>query len=81
MSLSDRLKDTPQRIHGKPCSIGQLEDTLTGDELAALQSMLHELGWSATRIYGALLAEGHSVGAQSINRHRARSCRCFKAVA
>lgn len=80
MSLSDRLKDTPQRIHGLPCSIGQLEDTLQGDELAALQSMLHELGWSAQRIYDALVSEGHHVGAQTINRHRARSCRCFKAV-
>lgn len=80
MALADRLKDTPQRIHGLPCSIGRLEDTLKGAELEAFQAMLHTLGWSATRIYDALAAEGHDVGAQSINRHRARSCRCFKAV-
>lgn len=80
MSLADRLDNTPQRIHGKPCSIGALEQRLDGDEAKALQAMLHELGWSAARIYEALTSEGHEVGAQSINRHRSRGCRCFKAT-
>lgn len=81
MSLADRLTDTPQRVAGLPCSIGKLETDLEGLELEALQAMLGPLGWSARRIYDALAVEGHHVGQQSINRHRARSCRCFKAVA
>jgi hypothetical protein len=80
MALADRLQDTPQRIHGLPCSIGALEDRLDGEEREALDAMLHKLGWSAVRIYDALSAEGYEVGQQSINRHRAKSCRCFKAA-
>ena len=81
MALADRLSNTPQRIHGLPCSVGALEDRLEGEERRALDAMLHQLGWSAERIYAALSAEGYEVGRQSINRHRAKSCRCFKAAA
>lgn len=81
MALADRLSNTPQRIHGLPCSIGALEDRLEGDERKALDAMLHELGWSANRIYAALTAEGYDVGQQTINRHRSKACRCFKAGA
>lgn len=81
MALADRLQSTPQRLAGLPCSIGALEDRLDGDEREALDSMLHKLGWSAERIYAALTAEGYDVGRQTINRHRSRSCRCFKAGA
>lgn len=81
MALTDRLDDTPQRQPGLPCSMGALIDMLDGDEAAALNKMLHELGWSAARIYDALAAEGHEVGRQTIGRHRSRACRCFKAAA
>jgi hypothetical protein len=81
MALSDRLQDTPQRQHGLPCSVGALEERLQGAEADALNAMLHTLGWSARRVYEALLAEGYEVGQQTINRHRSRSCRCFKAAA
>lgn len=81
MALADRLQSTPQRIAGLPCSIGALEDRLDGEEREALDSMLHKLGWSAARIYDALTTEGYEVGRQSINRHRAKSCRCYKASA
>jgi hypothetical protein len=79
MALSDRLQDTPQRMNGLPCSVGALEERLEGPEADALYAMLHTLGWSARRVYEALLAEGYEVGQQTINRHRSRSCRCFKA--
>ncbi|HKY58364.1 MAG TPA: hypothetical protein VJL80_10025 [Aeromicrobium sp.] len=78
MALVDRLTDTPARLQGKPCSIGDLESRLDGAELDALNAMLYTLGWSQARIYEALTAEGYDVGRQSINRHRARACRCFK---
>lgn len=81
MALADRLNSTPQRLPGLPCSIGALEDRLDGPERDALDAMLHQLGWSAERIYTALSAEGYDVGRQTINRHRSRACRCFKAGA
>jgi len=81
MALSDRIDTTPQRSAGLPCSVGALLDRLPDDEAAALNRMLHELGWSAARIYDALEAEGHEVGRQTIGRHRSRACRCFKAAA
>lgn len=79
MPLAERVQSEPRRKPtGLPCSIGKLLDTLEGAELAALRSMLYELGWSAHRIYEALEAEGHIVGEQTINRHRSQSCRCYK---
>lgn len=80
MALADRLSDTPQRQHGLPCSVGALEERLQGAEADALHAMLHTLGWSASRIYDALAAEGFEVGRQTIQRHRSRSCRCFRAA-
>lgn len=81
MGLADRLTDTPAAIHGKPCSVGALVAKLEGTEDGkTLHSWLYELGVSQNRIYKALEADGHIVGEQSINRHRSRSCRCFKAT-
>lgn len=79
MPLAERVQSEPQRRPtGLPCSVGKLLDTLEGDELAALNAMLYELGWSQSRIVEALEDEGHPVGAQTPNRHRSRSCRCFQ---
>lgn len=81
MSLSARVTETPPPSnHGMPCSVGQLINTLEGDELAALLTMLGDPhkrdGWSASAIYDALVAEGHKVGYQTIGRHRGGKCRC-----
>ncbi len=81
MALTERLTDTPKRTHGLPCSVGAVLDKLPPDEAAALEQMLGPLGWSATRIYEALAAEGHEVGRQTIGRHRSRACRCFDGAA
>lgn len=81
MALTDRLADTPQRITGLPCSVGALEETLEGKEADAFHAMLYTLGWSQERIYAAVTAEGYDIGRQTINRHRSRACRCFKATA
>jgi hypothetical protein len=83
MALADRLKNKPDTIHGKPCSVGVLLENLKGNELDALLTMLgtpEKRGWPEGDIYDALTAEGYSVGRQSINRHRGGRCRC-KAVA
>lgn len=78
MSLADKLDEAPRRKHGLPCSVGALEDNLDGKEADALYAMLYTLGWSATRVYDTLHAEGYEVGRQTINRHRSRACRCFQ---
>lgn len=82
MALADRIQQPPGRsVHGYPCSVGQLLATLEGDELAAFKTMLgndEQRGWPAAAIYKAVTDEGHYVGAQSINHHRGKRCRCFK---
>lgn len=81
MALADRLENRRPVIHGTPCSMGVLLDTLEGDELAALKVMLGDPtkrdGWTASEIYAALVAEGHTVGRSTIGKHRRRQCRCF----
>lgn len=78
MALADRVsQDKPKRMNGIPCSVGKLLTDLPPEESAALQKML-DSGWSQSLIVDALYEEGHSVGNQTPNRHRARACRCFK---
>ena len=79
MALADRILEQPDIIHGLPCSIGALLARLDGAERDALLTMLgtpEQRGWSQGQIYDALTAEGYTVGRQSINRHRAGTCRC-----
>jgi len=84
MTLASRA-ETPSASpqHGFPCSIGAVVDAVAADpvETAALNRILYELGWSATQVYEALTDEGFTIGRQSINKHRGRKCRCFKAAA
>lgn len=79
MALADRLASQPETRNGLPCSVGVLLDTLPSDEADALRTMLgtpEKRGWNAGDIYDALVAEGHKVGLQTINRHRGGKCRC-----
>lgn len=78
MSLADRQLNPPAPVHGAPCSIGTLLGALEGPELAAFQEMLGSREWNASMIYDAVRDEGHTIGRQSINRHRAKRCLCFK---
>lgn len=78
MALADRVtQPAPERAHGLPCSVGRLLADLPEAEADALRHMLGN-GWSMNQIYDALSDEGHNVGRQTINRHRSRSCRCFR---
>lgn len=77
MSLTDRLRAGPKpSMHGAPCSVGELLDTLPSEEAEALQHMLDD-GWPATKIHDAVTAEGLTCGRQTINTHRRKQCRCF----
>ena len=79
MSLADRAARGPDApVHGAPCSVGELLDTLPSEEAEALQHMLDD-GWPASHIYAAVLAEGHTCGRQTIGIHRRRQCRCYSA--
>ena len=78
MALADRvLSEAPKRRHGLPCSVGDLLDRLPDVESKALEHMLSS-GWSQSDIYDAVTSEGHSVGRQTINRHRSQACRCYQ---
>lgn len=81
MALADRHLTPPPAVHGTPCSIGNLLDTLTGDELAAFKHMLGSGDWTANMVYDAVIAEGYPIGRQSIGRHRGQRCRCAKDAA
>ncbi len=103
MALADRLESTPRRTTGLPCSVGAVEEHLTGKEADSFYAMLHTLGWSGSRVYKAVQDEAKellskpveartaedverasilaAMSEQQVNRHRSRSCRCFKAAA
>jgi len=76
MALSDRVTTIKKAMHGLPCSVGVLLDTLHGDELAALQTILADREWSQAMVWKALTDEGYEVGLNSINKHRGLKCRC-----
>ena len=78
MSLSDRIQSRTPAMHGMPCSVGVLLETLKGDELAALVHILGSREWSQAMVWKALTDEGYEVGMQSVNRHRGGRCRCAK---
>lgn len=89
MALADRVTDRPDTIHGYPCSVGALLDSLEGDELAALQLILYgragltettrgHKGWTEKQVYEAVTAEGYKVALNQINNHRGKNCRCYR---
>lgn len=78
MGLADRIQAPERATHGLPCSVGVLLQTLTGDELDALNHILASREWSQAMVWKALTDEGYEVGMQSINRHRGGKCRCAK---
>lgn len=91
--LKDKLDEIPRRATGTPCSVGALEEYLDGAEADAFYAMLHTLGWSGQRVYDTVQGEARelrdkgdleaaavyaAMSMQQVNRHRSRSCRCFR---
>jgi hypothetical protein len=92
VSLAQRVTQRPETIHGYPCSVGALIDSLEGEELAALQLILYGRagltepragcrGWTEKQVFAAVTDEGYSVAKSQINEHRGKRCRCYKANA
>ena len=84
MALSDRIKQpAPAPVHGSPCSIGEVYRKVASSktETKALDELLYGLNYNAAQVFDVLTAEGYTIGRQSINRHRGRKCRCYKAAA
>jgi len=77
VTLAARHQAGPPRvIRGEPCSVGALLAELPKAEAEALRGMLEDSRWAQNAIYDMLGQEGHTVGRQSIGRHRRRQCRC-----
>ena len=59
---------------GPRCGVCLLLETLTGEDLAALQSALSDPAIAGIDISRGLLAAGHLVRAQAVQRHRRFEC-------
>lgn len=74
MSLLDEARALPI---GKPrCSVGQLIESLGPGEKAELEEALAASVF-ATSLATALKARGHTVSAESLQRHRRGGCQCL----
>lgn len=89
MSLADRVTQRPDTIHGTPCSVGSLIDSLEPTELAALQKIMYGRagltepaapfrGWTEAEVFATVKAEGYTVAKNQINEHRGKRCRCYR---
>lgn len=81
MSLATRATTgSTKRIHGTPCSIGELLSTLEKAEAKALQTMLDAPWrvWPHLHVEEAVRTEGYTVGQGQVGKHRRRACRCFR---
>jgi hypothetical protein len=56
--------------------VGDLLERLPEPEAAALLAALADRQWTEGELYDALADEGHTVGQQTIGRHRRGACRC-----
>lgn len=76
MSTLAERKAPPRSRQGLPCSVAELLELLPKTESAALRRMLGDRAWTDNAIYEAVVDEGHTVGRQSVGRHRRGVCRC-----
>lgn len=83
MSLAKRSSTPNGTIHGGPCSVALLLETLDKAEAKALQKILDSPWrvWPHLRVEAELRDEGLVVGQGQVGKHRRRACRCYKAVA
>ena len=81
MALSERLANAAPPATGTECSLGAVIAKLNDADRTALMEhhgTPERRGLPAPAIYAALVAEGHKLSLQQINRHRSGQCRCTK---
>lgn len=84
MSLAEKLEQTRAIGAGLPCKVGSLihGDRLTKDDKEKLVQVL-DVPYGTpgrlpnTAIAAALRDEAFDIGDHSVNKHRARTCRCY----
>jgi hypothetical protein len=76
MSLAEDLKVLTPKIHPMQCSVGELFKHLSEDEVVSLKAVLSNEAIRHTDISKALRANGHSITASTLARHRNKFCRC-----
>lgn len=88
MSLADKLGSASEKAKNLKCKIGVLisEDKLSKkdrDNLeAALDAPMSDPGRIPNTTIGALLREeGYDISNSAVDRHRARSCSCYRKAA
>ena len=80
MALTTRNEAPPAR-HGKPCSIAAVYEAVANDqaELRELNVILYEEDNTQAQVFEYLTKDGgFTLGFQSVNKHRGKSCRCFR---
>lgn len=92
MSLASRVNQRPDTIQGYPCSVANLlaqAEAKGPEELAALQRIMYGRagltepraglrGWTEAEIFSLVTDEGYEVAQSQINKHRGKSCRCYR---
>jgi hypothetical protein len=80
VALSSRT-EVKAASHGKPCSIAKVYEAVAANkgELSELNVILYEEGNTQAQVFEYLTGDGgFTIGFQSVNKHRGKSCRCFR---
>jgi len=77
MALTDH-KPEPRKHTGHDCSVNILLEQLDNKDRAELQSWLDDSNFTSEAIWHAIRAAGLHAGRQTVARHRAQTCRCFR---
>jgi hypothetical protein len=77
VSLADSLAATPATRKGPACAVARIEASLGPDEAAYLEQQLAlDDPYMAGRLSAALKAEGYTVSADTLRRHKRGVCVC-----
>jgi len=75
VTLADRAKAKQSR-QGPSCGVSILLQSVDDEYRGEVLHMLAQHGLQATSIAAVLKEDGHSIGPDSIARHRRKACRC-----
>lgn len=74
--LADLIAADTRRAAGSPCTVTVLLESLPTDEANDLQDALDDATIPGTMISRALIAMGHQVRSNTLQRHRRGECHC-----